>query len=359
MSKTVPVRIPAIQGLRAVAALMVVAAHIKIALEIELLRIPIPDLPLSPFPLVAGVDVFFVVSGFVMAHASDRLFGRPGAWKLFLWRRLARIVPLYWLITLALLALMVAIRSPVLEQTTPWQIAASFLFVPTLNPDGFPVPLLDVGWTLNYEMAFYVVFALFIAWRRSVALAATAGALVLLVALHPLLAVQGTALRFWSDPIVLEFLGGIVLHALVRGGLVLSPWTRVLMVGAAFAVLATCPALDVPWRWLQWGVPAMLLVGAAVCGPVSFGQWRPVIERAGDISYALYLVHFFAIRAVAQIARRQEWDASLPFLVLFSAAVVGLALVLSWLLHTAFERPAMRWLRRFEPARPTQAVPIS
>ncbi|MBB3949642.1 peptidoglycan/LPS O-acetylase OafA/YrhL [Aureimonas jatrophae] len=354
-----PVRLPAIQAVRAAAALMVVAAHVKIAIEIELFRIPIPDLPLSPFPLVAGVDVFFVVSGFVMAYASGSLFGQQGAWKRFLWRRLVRIVPLYWLITIALLALMFAIRSPILDHTTAWQIAASFLFVPALNPDGFPVPLLDVGWTLNYEMAFYVVFALFIGWRRPLALAATACALLLLVAIRPFVDPSATALRFWSDPIVIEFLGGILLQLLVRRGLILSPWTRLLMIGTAVVILATFPALDQPWRWLQWGGPALLVVAAAVCGPVAFGRWTTTVERLGDLSYALYLVHFFAIRAVAQVARHLEWTAAPTTVGAFAIATTAIALLLAWVLHVGFERPVLQRLRRYDRVRTPPVVPTS
>ncbi|WP_062203172.1 acyltransferase [Aureimonas sp. AU12] len=340
-------RIGEIQWLRAAAALMVVAAHIKVALDLRYFQYDMASAPLSPFPFVAGVDIFFVISGFVMAYASEGLHGRSDAWRRFLVRRLARVAPLYWLMTLLLIGLMIAIRAPDWPEITRWQIAASFLFVPTGNVDGYPFPLLDVGWTLNYEMMFYVVFALFVGLRQRWALLATALVLVGIVALGRIEPMPTIALRFWTDPVVLEFLGGIGIFLLFRTGLTLPLGVRVALAAAAVVGFFCFPLLDFTWRFLQWGVPACLLVLAAVTGRGD--RHSPAAEWAGDISYAIYLSHFFVIRIALQIFERTAIQSPLLWLVGFPLLVLGGTLVASALLHRLFEKPVLRFIRdRFD-----------
>jgi exopolysaccharide production protein ExoZ len=80
-----------IQALRAIAALMVLVGHATTTLIVEQKAASLPNFAVGPF----GVDLFFVISGFVMVYSSERLFGEPGASRKFFARRLARIVPLY------------------------------------------------------------------------------------------------------------------------------------------------------------------------------------------------------------------------------------------------------------------------
>ena len=131
-----------IQALRVIAAFMVLAFHVS--LEVAKLT---PAAVLTPGS--AGVDLFFVISGFVMLYSSERLFGRPWASAQFFKRRLVRIVPLYWLATTALVLLVAPFAGTK-------AVIASLLFWP--YPAG-GAPLLNVGWTLNIEMFFYLVFA--------------------------------------------------------------------------------------------------------------------------------------------------------------------------------------------------------
>jgi len=116
----------------------------------------------------AGVDIFFVISGFVMAITTQ---GEPArgparlaaAW-VFIQRRILRIVPLYWFYTLLKAALLLAIPALAVKSTIePVHFAASLLFIPMKSPWGLVQPVLPVGWTLNFEMLFYMVFAIAIA----------------------------------------------------------------------------------------------------------------------------------------------------------------------------------------------------
>src|ERR1700756_2337701 len=135
-----------IQALRAVAALLVLAGHISTILIAEHKAASFPLFALGPF----GVDLFFVISGFVMVYSSERLFGQPGAPFKFFARRLARIVPLYWAATSILVWFVVPYASTK-------AVLGSFLFAPHIPSEA---PLLFVGWTLIFEMFFYAVFAI-------------------------------------------------------------------------------------------------------------------------------------------------------------------------------------------------------
>lgn len=337
-------RIGEIQWLRAIAAIMVVIAHIKIAIDLRFYGLSFAEFPLSPFPFVAGVDIFFVISGFVMAHSSRSLHGKVGAWKTFLLRRLARVVPLYWLMTALVIVLLDVMHVPVWADTTLTQIVASFLFFPAANPDGVPLPVLDIGWSLNYEMLFYAVFALFVGLRQRWALGGVFLVLALGVAAGRWFPPASLALRFWSDPIVLEFLLGIIVYLLVSRGFRMPDPARWLMGFCGFGLFFAFPQIDFTWRFLQWGCPAALMVLAAVSGRRETRS--SIAEWAGNVSYAVYLSHFFVIRALLFALERGGIRHAGAWLVGFPLGVVLGTLAASTVLHYAFERPVLRWIRR-------------
>jgi exopolysaccharide production protein ExoZ len=114
----------------------------------------------------AGVDIFFVISGFVMIISSQSLLTRSDGWKQFGLRRIVRIVPLYWsLLTLKLVTLLLVPSVLRVTHIAPWAIIGSYLFVPSFNHDGDIAPILFVGWTLNFEMFFYLLLAIALKFR--------------------------------------------------------------------------------------------------------------------------------------------------------------------------------------------------
>src|SRR5690606_11277040 len=235
-------RLLAAQVLRAFAALAVVVYHAEYDAEAVAARAGLVFEHSELLPWMAGVDVFFVISGFIMVHASDELFGMSGAASLFLTRRLIRIVPLYWAATILFLATLVLLPST-LNKAAPnlWQVVASFFFVPVERSDGLIRPAFSLGWTLNYEMFFYALFATAIMLRRAIAVATVTAVLVLLVligeAVHQTGLAPPAALEFWSDPIVLEFAFGMGLALLRAEGLRLSLPMRALLAAAAVLLL--------------------------------------------------------------------------------------------------------------------------
>lgn len=355
-----------LQGLRALAALMVVVHHAQNEVTILAGRTGTDFVPRHGLPWPAGVDVFFVISGFIIVHAAGPLYGRPGARERFLAHRIARLVPLYWGVTGLYLALGLAVPSLLSGEGGGPDLArtlAGFLFWPMARPDGAVLPLYGLGWTLNYEMAFYALFALGLGLSRRGAVAWLVGALGLVVLAGRWIPAPPVPLAFWSDPIVLEFALGAGLALLRAEGLRLGPAIRIGLAAAGLFGLAAAPAEPV-LRLLAWGLPAALLVAAAVLGPdrpeaLRGGRTARALAAAeglGDASYALYLLHPFVLRAVREGLERTglaplvgPW----PSLVL----MVALTLPAALLVHRSVERPLTRLVRRrLDPAGPAEAA---
>jgi peptidoglycan/LPS O-acetylase OafA/YrhL len=294
-----------VQVLRAVAALAVTFHHTQFDAGLLAQAAGLTFTPSEFLPWPAGVDLFFVISGFIMVHASGRLFGEAGARSAFLTRRIARIVPLYWGVTT--LYLCVALVAPAVLNSAvlkPWPVLASYLFIPFVHPDGLVQPLYSLGWTLNYEMAFYGLFALVIALPRR-------QAVLILIAMLTLLSIGGALLAmpqpfdFWTDSIILEFAFGLLLGQLWAEGVRLGRPARggLVLLGLGLLML-DLEASDVP-RFIAWGVPAAFFVAAATLGREAFGREKNeegavvrMVAALGDASYALYLIHPFVIRGV-------------------------------------------------------------
>src|SRR5258708_35165385 len=108
------------------------------------------------------------------------------------------------------------------SNASPMLALASFLFIPYPRPSGVVDPLYGVGWTLNYEMFFYAVFAIALVARREIAVAAVAATLVVFVLANQCLGGLRLPLSYWADPIILEFVFGILVALGYRAGARLS-----------------------------------------------------------------------------------------------------------------------------------------
>lgn len=293
-------------------------------------------------PWDAGVDMFFVISGFVIVHSSRSLYGAPMARRRFAVRRLARIVPLYWLMTSLFLAEWILNPASINGDIGGLgYIVKSYLFIPAARPDGLVQPALGLGWTLNYEMFFYGLFLPFLALRQGFAAICATALLVLLAALGEAGLFHGAILTTWSDPVILEFAAGMLL-ALLPGRVILPGLARLALAAAAAALLHWQPA---GWhRALASGIPAAMLAAAAITGPDKPEQTLPerLLVLLGDASYALYLAHPFVMRAAALGLAHLHLAGGPAFYILFCLAAAQLAALA---LHRLFEMPATVWLR--------------
>ncbi|MDB5461273.1 MAG: acyltransferase [Caulobacteraceae bacterium] len=348
-----------IQALRALAALMVVFVHIQ-ALAV------MAGLSAGVFEFGnAGVDIFFVISGFIMVFTTAR---RPMGSIAFLLARLQRIAPLYWSITLAVFA--VAILAPQLLQTTrpdSQHLLASLLFLPFQRTDGSTRPVVFVGWTLNYEMAFYVLFAMgLMLRRRAMGVLLAFGALLALVVWGQWARPTSAAGAFYSTPMILEFgLGMLLGLAWPRMTFSRSAAMLLGLAGAgAFLFILAAPALFPNGeRFLSFGLPAFLILTAALAlEQAGFSLAWPWVRRLGNASYAIYLSHFFVAQAVILAARKLALHGPGPALGLGLLTFAGVAAV-GLGLHYGLEQPmdaALRALGRDRAHKARQlAVPAN
>ncbi|MEW6436827.1 MAG: acyltransferase [Pseudomonadota bacterium] len=356
------IQIGAIQILRAIAALMVVFSHAQNDAWVAALKHQDHFTRLTLLPWDAGVDLFFVISGFIMVYSSQRLFATSGASGAFMSRRLIRIVPLYWLITgigLVLSAYLAWLGKHAFPNIS--EILASFGFIPFARPeDGQPRPLVAQGWTLNYEMLFYVIFALTVGFRRSVAVTATSLILVLMIIAGAVAKPTTTVLAYWSDPIILEFILGMSIALLWRGGVRFDLKYALLLLSSGIALLV----LDIDQmtkvgamgvdnngfgRLFGAGVPMAIIFAAVVlrapsASPTS-GRTASFLALIGDASYALYLFHPLAIISVRKFGLALGLTKSLGFWPLIAAEIL-VALALCVAVHALIENPVTAALRQ-------------
>lgn len=332
-----------IQYLRGVAAMLVVLFHVFPQLERMGYRGE------RPLALSAGVDVFFVISGFVMVYSTARNPDRGGL--AFLRDRLVRIAPLYWVLSLVMLALLIVV--PSIAQSSrldTGHVLASFLFVPWMHPvQHLYYPMLVPGWSLNYEMFFYLIFAgaLSIAkGQRGRVVMITCGSLFVL-ALLPIAAPLPGVLGFYTRSLILEFGYGMLLaEAFLRRPFAISPlWWFAIMIGAV--VLAVAPLLGgtVPQAFAV-GLPALLVVLGTLYIPVRLNGWfKRVAHEIGDASYSIYLSHYLAMSALGQIWRKLVSGSPLAWTCFTALSVVTCAIG-GVLVYRIVELPLSRLIAR-------------
>lgn len=344
-------KLVSLQVLRGIAASMVVIDH-SILRHAEWHDYPAIVEVAAQYSGTLGVAVFFVISGYIMIHTAGDQFGQPGAALSFLRKRIIRIVPLYWLATL----LEVFLRLQKGGAVDPQQLLTSLFFIPQPVTEGdYMRPLVGVGWTLNYEMFFYCIFAASLIFRRTVGItllfAALAGLVTLGALYKPLddTSPPHTIIGFWTNPIILLFAAGVAIglatSVIQRWQTIVRPVTvsclLLLLNGTAF--LFAHGAYPIPLAW-QAGGWAICAVTVAVCVVGRQGK-TTLSEKAGsklgDMSYALYLYHFFAI-----VAAEKAWWFALgknPSL-LFVGAAYLVSIAAAYAIHHLIETKAGRLL---------------
>jgi exopolysaccharide production protein ExoZ len=353
--------INSIQALRGIAALLVVSTHVETALrENGLTGIPWPSKAggLSGFGGV-GVDIFFIISGFIMVYVGVRYFRGEGSVQDFLLRRVLRIYPLYWLVTFLLIGAATAktllglMNGQPLTQTLDFdlqwhRLLGALTLFPTYNELGNIQPIVGVGWTLSYEVFFYLVFALALAigfrWAPFVVIAVFS-----FLIFTPFPVGDSPVGNFLKAPILLEFPAGMLIgYAVVLG---LRPPRWLIQISIILGLLGFLISIvfnfNYDWHYVHLGIPSALLVFGLIFWEIRFGlNVPPLLVKLGDASYATYLIHSFVIsylvmpiiRAIPAVQKIQV--DILGFFMFMLAAVVGL------LLYEKVEQPLQRFLMK-------------
>ena len=280
------------QYLRALAALLVVYSHACI-------QVPVYQEQLLEFGSF-GVDIFFVISGFIMMYIS-----KPSHTpKAFIVNRIRRVVPLYWFFTLLLAAILLV--KPSVFSKTELQIDVliqSLLFLPHFNQahPGEVWPLLAPGWSLIYEMYFYVLFALSLFAVQKFRLPLISITIVALFGLAHLTNIDGPdgpLTEFFKDQVVFEFIFGMLLAYAWQRGFRLTNVAGTAMAITSFAYLVFhsqergIASVEEPHHLLTNGIPAATMVTGMLFMRLPVNKIGLLL---GDASYALYLSHIFVL----------------------------------------------------------------
>ncbi len=327
-----------IQFLRGIAALMVVGVHLK-------------------YPWCAGaatghfgVDIFFVISGFIMSHICAH---SPSH---FLLRRVIRVVPFYWAATIAVFIL--ALVAPeFLRSTKPnlINLAKSLFFIPYQKENGMIQPMVFLGWTLNYEMYFYVLTAIGLKVWSKWATVVAVGLMSLVQLGIKASGCQSPVCTFYSSGIIYEFAFGVLIfHAITRLPKPASPrnmwlWGLLSVVALVSGIVAERLMPNLNGRFVFLGLPAMVLVTSAIflegsAISLRVRRW----EVFGDSSYMLYLSHPYVLDALRQCFAK----VGIPEPHIYLAPAMMIVALIVWfaiLLHRFVELPVIKILKKLIP----------
>jgi peptidoglycan/LPS O-acetylase OafA/YrhL len=356
-------KIENIQGLRGAAILLVVFAHIMAVEQ----KYGHGDGILPDFFVfgVSGVDLFFVISGFVAVTATRGHFRQPLAAAQFFYNRISRIYPLYWLYSFLVLG--IYLYRPELVNASQGHrvhVLASFLLLPQDL-----LPLLNVGWALIHIMYFYCIFTLLLLAAET-QLPKLMGVWALAVVIGDLMwrygmpAAPTASLRLITHPLTLEFIGGCIVAKLIYSDM-RSYGLAVLLLGmgslfTGMSIYYSGSPGTVPREWLRvglFGFPYVLIVYGAVALEMNSVKIFPrFLSFIGDASYSIYLSHVLVISAIGRawnvVSTHGRVDnLVMVLLVLVSVTAFGRAS------YRIFEIPLLSMTRRLRSSLKIDSLP--
>lgn len=322
-----------IQALRGITALFVALEHVRF-------------LSCGAF----GVDIFFCISGFMA------MFSTNATSKDFLKKRFIRIYPLYAIMTLGTFLLLILFPNMFhLTQATPASLINSLLFIPFEISEGVIQPLVRVGWTINYEMLFYLLFAISMKISHKYRGLICSGFLSMLVLLVRLFPTDNTLLIFYGDFIQLEFIFGIAAYYIVRK--IYNHWeissntaipgycrlsrTLVLLLLLLLAITKQQTPIAGIGRILYWGIPAFIIVLLTFVMDLRIKAPKALVTL-GNISFSIYLVHYYPLLFIDRVLFSLEHFSLTAILV----TILGLTAVVAvaFLTHRLIEKKFSRFL---------------
>lgn len=352
-----PVRLVGIQSMRGLAVLLVIMVHLH---HTEQKYSFGPHLLGAWFPIgTSGVDIFLVVSGFVLTYLAFGHIGRASYARSYAYARVSRVYPVYILATALLVPLYLA--QPTLfnaaedHQVSLWR---SLLLIPDVR-----LPLIPVAWTLHHELYFYLVFgAMLLFPERHLPKAMLVWLLVTAALIgwgqHVPRLQQGAFERVLFNPINLEFILGMaaaytVVHGPRRGATACLRGA-LLWVAVAYSIwLAVTGDYGVSdgWRVAIYGLPVTLFIYGIVVRELDQGRvfWSK-LAWIGNGAYSIYLTHLMVLVVMGRLWARFGVPGLLAHIV-FVAGSLGIALGLGYAIFLHVERPLLKWSKRLDPTR--------
>lgn len=306
-----------IQVLRFFAALSVMMVH----------------LPLFGFG-AWGVDFFFVISGFIMMYITDI------SSKFFFLKRLARIIPLYWILTILVFCL--ALTKPeLLNNTTPnfEHLLKSLFFIPFDKNNIGHFPVLFLGWSLNYEILFYITFSFSLVVSRRYRAYVCSVILVLIFLTSSFFSGEDFIFQVYSESIILEFIIGMFIYKFYvlqkNSNSQYFIYYNFLFIILLILVSIAVINFDLP-RFFSYGTMGALVLFFFLFF-IDDNFFPKIFILLGDASFAIYLVHPYIIQFFYKILKID--DSNIISNLLVSALSVALTLLVSILIYKYLEKP--------------------
>lgn len=319
-----------IQWLRAFAVVMVIIFHVLLKAQILGLT------TLSFSQGAAGVDLFFIISGFIMVYITQN---RKFSFIDFIKRRIIRIIPLYWI--LSSIAAIVYFYNPLLVNSHNGEtsILSSFTLIPIYGK----AMLLEVGWTLRFEFFFYTIFAISMYFFRHNAWYCVL--LLILTSAVSLLNIDNFYIQYFTNPIIIEFsLGIFSFHYFMKTKNWLS-LTFILM-GFFLFIIFGIKNYGIENRVIFYGIPMFLFFLGSISLESIVSKQKTYLSHffkyIGDASYSLYLSHTFTIAIIAKLYIQLGQDIPYLFFPLsVIASVLAGAICYEWI-----EKPITKLIKQ-------------
>jgi len=325
-----------------------------------------------------GLDLFFVISGLIMAIVTRSYIKKPSGWYNFLLKRVVRIVPLYWLYSLVVYFE----RSMIKHAITPGEIIKTLLFFPLLAAKNTLLPIIGQGWSLSYEMYFYLLIVIFLMLKKKKNIFRNLlVAMVVLAVVGYFINPADLTLKFISTPILIEFSLGLAVgmgyhyvtvhYTQIRIGLIKYSGVATLLVGLTLMLASlfydsqyiSNPAYVISnnsialYRSLIWGLPCSIFVFGILLTEYTFKLEMPsILVRIGDASFSGYLSHILIIVSVGWLYTRLGLRNGDMFIIIATLA----STIISLPLYTYIEKPILNLSNRllFPTRAPAVLIPV-
>ena len=337
-------RLVGIQAARGVAALAVVLYHAGTMVSLPQYVGYIPFGGFFNFGH-AGVDFFFVLSGFIIYFVHHADIGKPRSVGRYIWRRVTRIYPIYWIATAVEIASLLSRRHGNIYSIELCNFLKSIALLP-----GTQRPIVDVAWTLQHEILFYAAFSISIlSLYLGITLLTTWGVLIT----FGLFGTPNDELVKWlASPFHLQFLMGVFAAYVAINWKITRPLLIASLSGLAFFSAGMIENLGLFDRTgavsqILFGVcAAFFITGLAAAEQQRRISFNKIGEFFGGASYSLYLFHTILIGATYKILEKLGIAAAIPGFIVVLIGVF-IALLGAALLYSYIERPITIALNRF------------
>ncbi|WP_431222589.1 acyltransferase family protein [Serratia sp. L9] len=341
-----------ITALRAIAASVVLIVHSSALLSF--------NHEISKLVILTniGVDIFFIISGFIITYAHWNDFGRGAQGvKGFIRKRFVRIYPMYLLFTLITALALFMMPQLFFSLKSSFELLfSSLLFLPSKMANGDVTLLLAVAWTLSYEVAFYAIFSIAMLFNRRMALVVTSVALIAWSSLS-LIQQDNYISNYFFTTLPIEFLVGMIICIIFKTSSSIpsiAPLTSGVLVVIAIITLYylffiagfDTSELRSNTRFIYFGIPALIIFISFFNTPYSKKSTiRKVVEVIGSASYVTYLSHFLIIGVIKFIMKVIPGTQQLPLAITVIASCI-ICTVAGVFIHIYIEKPAISFFRK-------------